>query len=61
MIGDNPESDIEMANNAGIDTCLTFTGYIKSHEEASSWRQKYPKYASTYIMKSLGQEYDLNN
>ena len=34
MIGDNPKSDIAMGNAAGIDTCLTLTGYIKTEKEA---------------------------
>ena len=34
MIGDNPQSDIALGNNAGIDTCLTLTGFIQTVKEA---------------------------
>ena len=50
MIGDNPQSDIAMGNGAGIDTCLTLTGFIKSEEEAQIWSNKDSKFSSKYII-----------
>ena len=30
MVGDNPEADIALGNNAGIDTCLVLSGNVKN-------------------------------
>jgi ribonucleotide monophosphatase NagD (HAD superfamily) len=37
MFGDNPTTDIALANNAGIDSVLVFTGVTKNEEEAQVW------------------------
>jgi len=34
FIGDNPSTDIALANNAGIHSCLTLTGCVKTMQEA---------------------------
>ena len=37
MIGDNPQTDIALGNNAGIDTCLTMTGVVQNMTDAENW------------------------
>ena len=37
MFGDNPTTDISLANNAGIDSVLVLTGVTKNEEEAKEW------------------------
>jgi ribonucleotide monophosphatase NagD (HAD superfamily) len=37
MIGDRPDTDILMANNAGIASCLVFTGVVKTEDEVDWW------------------------
>ena len=37
MVGDNPSTDIALANNAGIDSLLVLTGCTKGEEEAKEW------------------------
>ena len=39
-----------MGNGAGIDTCLTLTGFIKTQEEAELWSNKNEKFNSKYII-----------
>ena len=34
MIGDNPTTDIALANNAGIDSLMVLSGVVKNEEEA---------------------------
>ena len=33
MIGDRPDTDLQFGINAGIDTCLVFTGVIKDFHD----------------------------
>ncbi len=40
MIGDNPETDIALGNNCGIDSCLVFTGVCKDYIEAENWEKR---------------------
>ena len=54
MIGDNPSTDIALANNCGIDSCLVLTGIVKNIEEMEEWRKKDKANESTYLLKSFG-------
>jgi len=33
MIGDRPDTDILLGNNAGIDTCIVLTGVVRTEIE----------------------------
>ena len=37
MIGDRPDTDILMANRAGIASCLVFTGVVRHEVEVDEW------------------------
>ena len=37
MIGDRPNTDIELGFNAQIDTCLVLTGVVKNENEIYQW------------------------
>jgi len=50
IIGDNPSTDICLANNIGVDSCLVFSGVIHNYDEAKEWIKKNSNYQSTHIM-----------
>ena len=37
MIGDRPNTDIALANNSGIDSCLVLTGVVTNEKEVYEW------------------------
>lgn len=37
MIGDRPDTDMLLAQGAGIDKCLTLTGVVRGVYEVPSW------------------------
>lgn len=37
MIGDRPDTDILMANRAGIASCLVFTGVVRHEADVDKW------------------------
>ena len=54
MIGDNPQTDIALANNAGIDSLLVLTGTVKNLSEAQIWHSRGKMYKNTHVMQSFG-------
>ena len=54
MIGDNPETDIALGNNAGIDTCLVLSGCVSSHEQAQQYSKHSVLFKPTYIIDHVG-------
>jgi len=54
MIGDRLDTDILMANSAGIDSCLVFTGVTSSEEDMRLIMEKNQRAHPKYIMKSFG-------
>ena len=58
MFGDNPTTDIALANNAGIDSVLVLTGVTKSEEEATKWCSQKEQFMPTYIMDNFGAKVD---
>lgn len=54
MVGDNPTTDIALANNAGIDSLLVLTGVVKDNQEAHDYAAQHETYMPTYIMDSFG-------
>lgn len=55
MIGDRPNTDIALGNNAGIDSCLVLTGVVQNEEEALRWAMQDPANRPTFIVKSFGE------
>ena len=51
MIGDRPDTDIQMGIDAGISTCLVLTGYTQSLDEIETHPNR-----PTYLLKSFGME-----
>lgn len=54
MIGDRLDTDILMANSAGVDGCLVFTGVTSSEEDMHRIMEKDHRAHPKYIMKSFG-------
>ena len=54
MIGDRLDTDILMANQAGVDGCLVFTGVTSSEEDMHRIMEKDTRVHPKYIMKSFG-------
>jgi 4-nitrophenyl phosphatase len=55
MIGDRPNTDIELGHNAGIDTCLVLTGVVKNEEDIYSWAKQKDAYVPTWVISSWGE------
>ncbi len=54
MIGDRLDTDMLLAQNAGIDGCLVFTGVTRSQDDMNSISSKDKLTLPKYCMKSLG-------
>jgi ribonucleotide monophosphatase NagD (HAD superfamily) len=54
MIGDRLDTDMLMANSAGIDGCLVFTGVTSSEEDMHRIMANDSKVHPKFIMKSFG-------
>ena len=61
MIGDRPDTDIMLGNNAGIDSCLVLSGVVTSQEEAEEWANMGEKYQPTYILGSFGEDISMTD
>jgi len=57
MVGDRPNTDITFGANAGIDTCLVFTGVVRDEEDfLKNWEvEEHPKRVPTHFMQSFGK------
>ena len=60
MFGDRPNTDIQLANNAGIDSCLVLSGVTRNEEEALEWIAQDPKNQPTYVMPQFGDDINGN-
>ena len=56
MIGDRPDTDIALGNNAGIDTCLVLSGVTRNDEDALNWGAQSEKFQATYVLESFGED-----
>lgn len=54
MIGDRLDTDMLLAQNAGIDGCLVFTGVTRSYDDMNRISSKDKLTLPKYCMKSLG-------
>ncbi len=54
MIGDRLDTDMLLAQNAGIDGCLVFTGVTRSQDDMNRISSKDKLTLPKYCMKSLG-------
>lgn len=61
MIGDRPDTDIALGNNAGVDTLLVLSGVVKDENELYDWAAKDDKYKPTYVMESWGEDIQLTD
>ena len=53
MVGDRPDTDMELGRNSEIDCCLVMTGVVRSPEDfKENWSHKYQ---ATYLMQSFGK------
>jgi ribonucleotide monophosphatase NagD (HAD superfamily) len=50
MIGDRPNTDIELGYNSGIDTCLVLTGVVKNEDDIYSWAKQKDSYIPTWVI-----------
>ena len=61
MIGDRPNTDIELGYNAGIDTVLVLSGVVKNDEEAIQWAAKSEGYRPTWVLDQFGEDINLTD
>lgn len=54
MIGDRTDTDILLAHNARVASCLVFTGVIRDRKELEKAFKRDSRVKPTYIMKSFG-------
>ena len=54
MIGDRLDTDILMANSAGVDGCLVFTGVTSSEEEMHRIMSTEPRVHPKFMLRSFG-------
>lgn len=54
MIGDRLDTDMLMANRAGVDGCLVFTGVTSSQEEMYRFIEKDSRVVPKFCMNSFG-------
>lgn len=54
MIGDRPDTDMLLAQQAGIDRCLVFTGVTTNEQEMERFVAKDPRVKPTCVMRSFG-------
>ena len=59
MFGDRPNTDVGLANNAGIDSVLVLTGVVTSEQEVHSWAARSDTFKPTYVMKSFGDDINM--
>lgn len=60
MIGDRPNTDIELGYNAGIDTCLVLTGVVKNEDDILSWTNQKKSYIPTWVIPSWGESISIS-
>lgn len=56
MIGDRPNTDIELGYNAGIDTVLVLSGVVTCEEEAIQWAAQSEGYQPTWVLDQFGED-----
>ena len=61
MIGDRPDTDIALGNNAGIASCLVLTGVVTCEEEVFLYAQQAKAQEPTYVLNSFGEEIGVDN
>ena len=55
MVGDNPETDIALANNSGIKSCQVLSGCLSSEEEVAHWNAQGELYRATHVVANIGE------
>jgi len=61
MIGDRPNTDIQLGNEAGIDSVLVLTGVVTKESEVDEWVGQNPKFAPTWVLGSFGEDIKLTD
>ena len=56
MIGDRPDTDIGLAHNSGIASCLVLTGVVTSEEQVQQYAAQDAKQRPTYVIRSIGED-----
>ena len=54
MVGDRADTDLQFGINAGIDTCLVFTGVIKDQNDLRDWGIR-----PNLLLESFGEDIGL--
>jgi len=60
MFGDRPNTDIQMANNAGIDSVLVLSGVTQNEKDVHDWVGQDKLNAPTYVMDMFGEDIKMN-
>jgi ribonucleotide monophosphatase NagD (HAD superfamily) len=61
MIGDRPDTDIALGNNAGIATCLVLTGVVQNQEQLIQFCRQSDSHKPGFVLHSFGQDPDFVN
>lgn len=58
MIGDRCDTDVALGNNAGIASCLVFSGVVRNEEELTAYAKQSEKHWPTFVVNSFGNDLD---
>ena len=61
MIGDRPDTDIQLGNSSGIHSCLVLTGVVKNEDDIENWVNRSPLYQPTWVIESIGEDIHLTD
>jgi len=61
IIGDRPDTDIALGNNAGIASCLVLSGVVQNEEQVGLYAKQSEKHIPTHVVHSFGQDIEFVN